>query len=69
MLARYGYLANKWLALGLVLTAVLGAALLVTLLPAGAQNATIEYAENGTGPVANFTAEDPEGQQVTWSDL
>ena len=33
MLARYGYLANKWLVLGMVLTAVLGAALLVTLLP------------------------------------
>ena len=26
-----------------------------------------EYAENGTGAVATFTAEDPEGEPITWS--
>ena len=26
-----------------------------------------EYAENGTGAVATFTAEDPEGETITWS--
>ena len=32
-----------------------------------AQTATIEFAENGTGPVATFTAEDPEGETpVEW---
>ena len=25
-----------------------------------------EYAENGTGPVATFTATDPEGAAVSW---
>ena len=25
------------------------------------------YAENGTGPVATYTAEDPEGESVVWS--
>ncbi len=74
MLARYGYLANKRLILGLVMTAVLGAALLVTLLPAVAQNNTIEFAEIPEGTVdpnlevADFTAVDPEGTSTitTW---
>ena len=36
--------------------------------PAWAQDAeTIEYAENGMGAVATFTAVDPEGKSVTWS--
>ena len=26
-----------------------------------------EYAENGTGAVATFTAEDPEGESIVWS--
>ena len=26
-----------------------------------------EYAENGTGAVATFTAEDPEGESIIWS--
>ena len=30
---------------------------------------TIEYAENGTGAVATYTAEDPEGKDITWSLL
>ena len=40
------------------------------LLPGGAlraQDAAIEYAENGTGPVATYTATDPEGRTVYWS--
>ena len=28
---------------------------------------TIEYAENGTGPVATYTAVDPEGADIVWS--
>ena len=28
---------------------------------------TIEYAEKGKGPVATFTAEDPEGASIQWS--
>ena len=46
---------------------------LVFLLPGGlawAQDAdTIEYAENGTGAVATYTADDPEGRPVYWSLL
>ena len=30
-------------------------------------DATKEYAENGTGSVATYTAEDPEGAEVKWS--
>ena len=40
------------------------------LLPGGAlraQDAAIEYAENGTVPVATYTATDPEGRKVYWS--
>ena len=61
-------LANKWLVLALLLAA-LGAVLAVTLLPAGAQDAAIEFPENSTESVANFTAVDPEGSRVTWNDL
>ena len=42
------------------------------LLPGGAlraQDGTIEYPENGTGPVATYTATDPEGRPVYWSLL
>ena len=52
------------------LLAVLAVGLLF-LLPGGlvwAQDAeTIEYPENGTGAVATYTAEDPEGTTITWS--
>ena len=40
------------------------------LLPGGAlraQDAAIEYAENGTDPVATYTAVDPEGAAIKWS--
>ena len=47
------------------------AAGLLFLLPGGlvwAQDAdgTIMYAENGTGPVATYTAVDPEGDVIIW---
>ena len=32
-----------------------------------AQEAAIEYAENGMGPVATYTAVDPEGESIVWS--
>ena len=54
--------------LALLAAAALG---LWLLLPGGALHAqdagTIMYAENGTGPVATYTAVDPEGKAVTWS--
>ena len=30
-------------------------------------NGPIEYAENDTGPVATYTAQDPEGKEIRWS--
>ena len=30
-------------------------------------NSPIDYPENGTGPVATYTASDPEGTSITWS--
>ena len=51
----------------LALLALLAASLLF-LLPGGplhAQDAAIQYAENGTGPVATYTAVDPEGADIT----
>ena len=68
MVTTFKGLANKWVVLALLL-ASLGAVLAITLLPAGAQNGAIEYAEDRTDAVANFTAVDPEGQQVTWNAL
>ena len=67
-------LANKRFTLPfLALLAVLTAGLLF-LLPGGplhAQEATteLEYAENGTDPVATFTAVDPEGRMIYWKVL
>ena len=56
----------------LALLAVLTVGLLL-LLPGGPLQAqespTIGYAENGTGPVATYTAVDPEGKDITWSLL
>ncbi len=64
------------IALAIALAAALAAGLLV-LRPGGAAQAqdgetgeTIEYAENGTDPVARFTATDPEGAMpIVWSVL
>ena len=68
MAARYAYLVNKWTVTAAVTLAVL-AAVLAAALPAWAQQSDpIEYAENGTGPVATFTAVDPEGATpITWT--
>ncbi len=63
----YKGLVNKWMVLALFLAA-LGAVLTVTLLPAGAQVATIKFPENSEAAVADFTAVDPEGRSLaTWS--
>ena len=54
----------------LALLAALAVGLLF-LLPGGPlqaqESATIEYAENGDGPVATYTAVDPEGADIVWS--
>ena len=46
---------------------------LLFLLPGGLLQAqddgTIEYAENGTDPVATYTGIDPEGRPIYWSLL
>ena len=34
--------------------------------PVVAGNSPIDYPENGTGPVATYTADDPENRQITW---
>ena len=54
-----------------VLAVSLLAVSLMFMLPGGLLHAqvsddTIEYPENGTGPVATFTAIDPEGESVSW---
>ena len=47
---------------------VLGLALSLSGGLVRAQDSTIEYPENGTDPVATFTADDPEGAtSITWS--
>ena len=35
--------------------------------PVVAGNSQIDYPENGTGPVATYTTDDPENGQITWS--
>ena len=53
-----------------VLAVSLLAVSLMFMLPGGllhAQADAIQYPENGTGPVATFTAIDPEGESVSWS--
>ena len=62
---------NRRLALPILAILALLAASLLFLLPGSPLQAqddgTIEYAENGTGPVATYTAVDPEGTAVKWS--
>ena len=63
---------NRRLALPVLALLALLAASLLFMLPGGPLQAqdgsAIEYAENGTGPVATFTATDPENAgAVTWS--
>ena len=67
-------LLNKRLAFPIVALLAALAVGLLFLLPGGplhAQDADgpIMYAENGTGRVATYTAEDPEGTAITWSLL
>ena len=75
MVATGRYLVNKWLILMPVL--LLAAALLALSQLAWAQegdacttsngSVTCTYAEKGMGPVATYTATDPEGASVMWS--
>ena len=59
---------GKWIIL-VALVAALGV-LLLTIRPVGAQgSSTILYPENGTDPVATFTATDPEGRMIHWDVL
>ena len=63
---------SRRLALPILAILALLAASLLFLLPGGplqAQDATIDYAENDTIPVATFTGSDPEGRPVYWSLL
>ena len=57
--------------LGAVLALLAVVAMGLLLLPGGLLHAQdsgpIEYAENGTDPVATFTATDPEGETISWS--
>ena len=56
----------RWITLALLLAAF--AALLTTSFAlAQSDSKTIMYAENGTGPVANLTATDPEDDSFTWT--
>ena len=56
---------GKWLILVALVAAF--AALLTASVVRAQDNGTIQYAENGTGPVATFTATDPEGvTPITW---
>ena len=65
-------LLNRRLAFPILALLALLTASLLFLLPGGplhAQDADgpIMYAENGTGPVATYTAVDPEGKSIVWS--
>ena len=48
-----------------IIAAILGA--LVLIASAASATDVIEYAENGTDPVATLTATDPEGDDITWA--
>ena len=53
---------------GIAILAVLAIGLMLSAVgPLQAQDGPIEYPENGTEPVATFTATDPEGESITWS--
>ena len=64
-------LAKRHFAFPILAVLAVAALGLWLLLPGGALRAqdadTIEYAENGTGAVATYTAVDPEGASVRWS--
>ena len=66
MAPRYGSMAYK----GIILVTLLAlVAVFLVIRPVGAQDASIDYAENGTDPVATYTGLDPEGRPVYWSLL
>ncbi|MCY3886915.1 MAG: cadherin domain-containing protein [Chloroflexi bacterium] len=50
-----------------VLVALAIGLLLSSVLSIQAQEGPIDYPENGTDPVARFTATDPEGDEITWT--
>ena len=50
----------------LIVAAVLATALLLVVPATFAQEGPIEYAENGEGPVRDFTSTDPEGEGIDW---
>ena len=56
-----------FIAMTLLAAIAVGMMLLLPGSPLHAQDTTISYAENGTGPVATFTATDPEGDTIVWS--
>ena len=72
--ARYGHLINKWTVAAVAALALM-AALLATVLPAGAQDrpptsddpVKFDYKENGTDPVHRYGATDPEGKKIFWT--
>ena len=75
MAARYGHLINKWTVAAVAALAVM-AALLAAALPVWAQDrppvipdaqTIFDYAENGTGPIATYSARDPENRPVFWT--
>ena len=51
---------NKGIILVTLVTLVALVAAFLVIRPVGAQDASIDYAENGTDPVATFTGVDPE---------
>ena len=62
--------SNAFIALVLVIVGTL----LATMIPYGhvshvayAQDSSVSYAENGTGPVATFSATDADGDAIVWS--
>ena len=65
-------LAKRQFAFPILAVLAVAALGLWLLLPGGAlraqdANGPIEYAENGTDPVATYTAVDPEGAAIRWS--
>ena len=66
MAPRYGSMAYKGIILVTLVALVAG---FLVIRPVGAQDASIDYAENGTDPVATYTGLDPEGRPVYWSLL
>ena len=55
-------------ALALAAALAVGLVLMLPVSPLHAQDAnTIDYAENGTDPVATFSSTDPDGDTITWT--